>query len=427
MKNHVLLLIALFFFSCILPACRQSTDESNTESDSHDTATPDDEGAKATATSAAGTKGTESGQLPKFDVLSKDELAEGWIRLFDGETLFGWEASTNANWHIENGTITADQGERGLLCTTVDFADYVLRVDFKAHPQSNSGIFLRTPLKSSDPKTNCYELNIAPDDNAYPTGSLVFRRKVHGNNSEEWQTFEATVLGNEITIRLNGEQIVHYVDKSPLSKGRIGLQLNEGHIAFRNIFLKPLSLKPLFDGKTLDGWKTYPDMDSEFSVTDEGLLHVENGRGQLETTESYGDFVLQLECRTNAPYLNSGIFFRCIPGELMNGYESQIQNQFKKDRRDPVDCGTGGIFRRVNARFVAADDDTWFSKTIVASGPRFGVWVNGVQVTAWTDDREEDENPRRGLRTKPGTIMVQGHDPTTDIDFRNLRIVPLPE
>jgi hypothetical protein len=111
----------------------------------------------------------------------------------------------------------------------------------------------------------------------------------------------------------------------------------------------------------------------------------------------------------------------------MNGYESQIHNGFKDgDRNRPFDCGTGGIFRRIDARRVVADDLTWFHKTIVVDGPHVAVWVNGYQVTDWTDDRKPDENPRKGLRLASGTIMLQGHDPTTDISFRNLRIAEMP-
>jgi hypothetical protein len=190
--------------------------------------------------------------------------------------------------------------------------------------------------------------------------------------------------------------------------------------------LRPLETKRIFNGKDLTGWKTYPNMDSEFAVNAEGDLNVKNGKGQLETEASYGDFVLQLECISNAEQLNSGIFFRCIPGDVMMGYESQIHNGFQDgDRRKPVDCGTGGIFRRVNARLVVADDLKWFHKTLIADGPHMATWVNGYQVTAWTDDREPNENPRRGLRTDPGTIMIQGHDPMTDLSFRNISITEL--
>ena len=74
---------------------------------------------------------------------------------------------------------------------------------------------------------------------------------------------------------------------------------------------------------------------------------------------------------------------------------------------------------------MVADDLKWFHKTLIADGPRIAAWVNGYQVSDWTDEREPHENPRNGLRLEPGTIMIQGHDPTTDISFRNLRIAEM--
>ncbi len=360
-------------------------------------------------------------------VLSDEELAEGWIALFDGETLFGWTPVTDANWRVEDEAIMVDAGERGLLCTTTQFSDYVLRVEFRSAVGTNSGIFLHTPLTPQDPAADCYELNIADSDNPFPTGSLVKRLKAEGNHdSEDWQSFEITVAGGQVTIHLDGAEVLNYTDPAPLRHGHIGLQFNQGHVAFRQIKLKPLGTASLFNGQDLAGWKTYPDMASKFSVTDEGYLNVQDGRGQLETEKSYGDFVLQIECLTHAPQLNSGFFFRCIPGELMNGYESQIHNGFKDgDRRKPVDCGTGGIFRRIDARLVVANDLEWFSKTVIANGPHIATWVNGYQVVDWTDTRQPHTNPRQGLRVEPGTIMIQGHDPTTNISFRNLRIAEL--
>jgi hypothetical protein len=121
------------------------------------------------------------------------------------------------------------------------------------------------------------------------------------------------------------------------------------------------------------------------------------------------------------------VFFRCIPGETMNGYEMQIQNGYKDgDRSQPVDGGTGGIYRRQPARKVLADDFVWFPMTLVATGAHMACWVNGVQVSDWTDDRPEHDNPRNGLRTAPGTLMIQGHDPTTDLSFRKLQAAEMP-
>ena len=370
---------------------------------------------------------TEPIEIP--DPLSADELSQGWISLFDGKSLFGWEKQSDANWRVEDGTIVVDEGEAGLLCTTTEFADYQLKLQFRAAKGTNSGIFLRTPKKPTDPASDCYELNIAPPDNPFPTLSLVKRQKAEGAlETNEWRSYEITMNGEAIQVKLDDEHVLEYTDENHIARGFIGLQLNQGKVEFRDIKLRPLNMASLFNGGDLAGWKNYPDMDSEFTVAENGELNVKNGRGQLETEGSYGDFVLQLECISHAEGLNSGIFFRCIPGDVMMGYECQIHNGFKDGNRTmPVDCGTGGFFRRQDARFVMADDLKWFHKTLIVDGAHMSAWVNGIQVSNWTDDRPPHENPRKGLRTVPGTIMIQGHDPTTNLSFRNLKIAETPK
>jgi hypothetical protein len=360
--------------------------------------------------------------------LSDAELADGWIRLFDGSTLFGWQATTDADWQVVDGAITVSKGDQGLLCTTTAFSNYVLSVEFRSAKGTNSGIFLHTAPTPQDPAHDCYELNIADADNPFPTGSLVKRQKVNGSfDSTDWQRYEITVLGDTITVVLDGQEILQHQDAKPLQRGLIGLQLNEGLVAFRDIKLKPLQLAPLFNGKDLTGWKSYPEMASKFTVNDQGWLNVQDGRGQLETEQMLGDFILQLECITHAADLNSGIFFRCIPGDVMMGYECQIHNGVEnQDATRPKDCGTGGFFRRQDARRVVAEDLKWFHQTLIVNGPHMAAWVNGYQVSDWTDTRPAHENPRKGLRQAAGTIMIQGHDPTTNISFRNLEAAELP-
>jgi hypothetical protein len=393
--------------------------------DSSDTSDPTKQAPAETKPAETEPAATAPEPLP----LSKEELADGWIRLFDGSTLFGWQASSDADWQVVDGAITVSRGTKGLLCTTTPFANYMLSLEFRSAEGTNSGIFLHTPLKPQDPASDCYELNIADADNPFPTGSLVKRQKTVGNfDSTGWQRYEVTVLADTITVVLDGQQILEYRDPQPLRRGQIGLQLNEGQVAFRDIKLKPLKLDPLFNGKDLQGWKTYPDMASKFTVSDDGWLNVQDGRGQLETEHMFGDFVLQLECITHAKDLNSGIFFRCIPGDVMMGYECQIHNGVEnQDATRPKDCGTGGFFRRQDARRVVAKDLQWFHQTLIVNGPHMAAWVNGYQVSDWTDERPAHENPRKGLRLEAGTIMIQGHDPTTNISFRNLKSTELPK
>ncbi len=362
--------------------------------------------------------------------LSQEEIAEGWISLFDGQTLFGWHPHSKADWQVKDGAITVTGGEPGLLCTSVRFSDYVLKAEVQTDATSNSGIFLRTPatVSKEDVVTRCYELNMAPSDNPFPTGSLVGRKKVEKPiDLTQWTTIEARCEGNHIAVTIGGEIVCDYTDEKPALSGLIGLQLNSGRASFRNIRLLPLGQKSIFPGENLSGWKQPEGSKSRFSLMPENELLVEDGRGCLESEGSYQNFCLQLECKTLAADLNGGLFLRCIPGELMNGYESQIHNGVVDgDRTKPKDCGTGGVFRRINARYVVPDDLAWFSKTIVMDGDRIATWVNGYSVTDWQDTREPHDNPRNGLRLKAGTLQLQGHDPTTKILFRKMTVSELP-
>ena len=356
--------------------------------------------------------------------LSEDMIAEGWISLFDGQSLYGWRPASKANWSVENGEIQVSAGERGLLRTTAQFDDFEMTFEYKADERTNSGVFLRTSPKPSNVSRDCYEWNIAnPLDHDYFTGALVGRAKTELKVSQGvWHHVRILCDGNKIHAWIDDEKAVEYEDPNPVGRGYIGLQYNSGKVAFRKLFLKPLNSDNLFDGKNLDHWKTDQKLESKFEITDDGEMQILGGSGQIESKKQYGDFIFSMQCKTNAENLNGGVFYRCIPGDVMNGYESQIHNEFKdNDRSAPANCGTGGIFRRTEARYVNADDKKWFSKTIIATGPHVSVWVNGYQVTDWTDKRKPDANPRKGLRLEKGTIIFQGHDPTTDVLLKNIR------
>ena len=359
--------------------------------------------------------------------LPQEEVAEGWIRLFDGHTLFGWQIAGQANWRVEDGSIVADAGDACLLCTSVPWQDYELVLEFKAGSTTNSGVFLRTPLRPESPAEDCYEVNIAPADNPFPTGGIVQRKKAAevASAPDEWHTMKMVMDGNRLQVSVDGKGVCDYTDELGVPKGRIGLQHNSGRIEFRNVRLRPLGLKSLLDAE-LSQWTKYPDMPGEFTATEEGWMHVKGGRTQLESKASYDDFVLLAEYKLPLAEMNSGIFFRCIPGAEMMGYECQLSNETNDGNPlSPADCGTGGIFRRQDARVVAGEIDQWATALLVANGPSIAAWVNGVQVSDWLDDRKSDENPRRGLRLEPGTLMIQGHDPGTDALIKQFSIVQI--
>ena len=357
-----------------------------------------------------------------------DELNVGWIRLFDGQSLIGWRNSGNANWKVEDGSLVASAGDAGLLYTSVRFSDFELMLEYKGTDKTNSGVFLRTPSAPTDPAKDCFELNIAPPDNPFPTGSLVGRVKVSEQIGEpeagEWHTLHALVDREHVQAWVNGQLSADYVDTTELTAGFIGLQFREGTIRFRNVKVRPISYA-ILPAKDLKEFNT-PAGSVKVELSGEGSLTLIGGKGHLELLQPHANCCLQFAVQTLADNVNSGLFFRCIPGEDMNGYECQVHHGFKDDRRRPVDAGMGAIFRRQNAKAVLSDAADKAFLTVVVDGPLISTWVNGVQVVDWQDRREPNENPRKGLRTEAGTIMLQAHDADCKIRFDSLNICPLP-
>lgn len=360
--------------------------------------------------------------------LNQSQVREGWLALFDGETNFGWTAVNPKDWELNSsdGSVSnAVSPVPKMLRTTAQFDDYELEMEFKATANSHGSVFLRTSPSPKNLAADCYSIHLGAKKNGIGQGTIIDRAISPIKTpfvEKKWHRLRLTAIGASFSVSINGEKVVTYVDLKPLGRGYIGLQVDSGRMDFRNIRLRPRRQSPLLNGSDLTGWNLQKSMASNYKITPAGELSVTNGRGQLESNQKFADFTLSFQCKTKAPGLNSGVFFRCIPGDLMNGYECQIQNGIQGgDPEKPEDCGTGGIFRRSNARRVNARDEEWFAVTLVATGPRMSVWVNGLQVTDWVDRRKPAENPRRGYRATAGTLAIQGHDPTTDLRFRKLK------
>ena len=407
--------------------------------------------------------------VPYFNPLTEAEMTEGWISLFDGHSLFGWESNTTeVNWSVADGAITADAGPKGLLLTYTPFADYQFRCDYRMAAGGNSGVFLRTLREPKDVLKDCYEVNIVDEHpEGYLTGSIVGLQKTAEpiQGSGDWHTLLLAANGTKITIAIDGNLVCVYDDTRPEARrsGLIGLQKNAAKIEFKNIALQPLNQKPLFNGTDLTGWRTVPGSKGEFTVENESFkrtdglfiettIHVKGGEGFLESESQHKDFVLQAQARTNAEAVNTGVFFRAEAGTekaKSNGYEMQVDNSFKRQAPQaddpegdipfrsgnfeirglhvPGNAGTGAIFRRVNARCLMALDMEWATVTLIASGPRFSTYVNGYAVVHWEDTRQPDPNPRKGQRLDAGHFSLQGHDPGTDASFRAITVSDLPQ
>lgn len=315
--------------------------------------------------------------------LSEKEIAEGWLMLFDSESTFGWKVEGDAV--VKDGKLVVGGAKATRITTTSSFP-----------PGS-----LKRVYENKD---------MAP----IPGGKIL------GPGGR--------LIADHNTM-LSGKATTPYVDVlNPEPLGAITIEVPAGHqITFTTLAIKLNGFKPLFNGKNLDGWKLFEGDEkrkaSKYEVTLAGEIHVVNGPGDLQTTTQYDDFCLQFDCKTNGKLLNSGIFFRCLPEQYQNGYEAQIQNGYLVERTVPADYGTGAIYRRVKSRKVVSNDNEWFTMTVLAEGKHIATWVNGYQTVDWIDDRPPNDNPRQGSKTGKGHLSIQGHDPTTDIIFRNLRIV----
>jgi hypothetical protein len=321
---------------------------------------------------------------PKPNTLTPEEIADGWISLFDGETTFGW--LTGGPVAVKDGVLTLGGTTTATAQTSTAFGLCDLTVDAAFDGKAGEQFALQD----------------------FGTGQTRMSGKAPWPIVEKFHGTAPAMAPKPLTFVA-----------PPGSR-----------LEIRSVKVKPQGLAPIFNGKDLTGWKVFPGAryKSVYTVTPEGWINVKNGPGDLQTEREWADFVLQLECISNGKALNSGVFFRCLPNQYQQGYEMQIQNGYKDDdRTKPADFGTGAIYRRIPARKVVSNDHEWFTMTLVAHGNHIATWVNGYQTVDWTDTRPPHENPRNGSKTGPGHISLQGHDPTTDLSFRNLRIAELPD
>lgn len=335
-----------------------------------------------------------------------------WIDLFDGETLFGWTALGDAEWTVEDGVLTASGGSGGWLASNGQFKDFELEALVRVRKGHSTGIVLRSALDGH------------PSEN----GAAVVALAEPEDGGADWHEVKVTARAGDISATLDGAPVEGLGAAAAI--GHVGIQYHASRskVEVKQMRLRPLGLSPIFDGMTLDGWNIIPGRDSVFKVVD-GALNITNGNGQIETDGVYRNFILQLDIISNGEHLNSGVFFRGPKGVFWKGYESQVRNQWMRDDRTrPVDFGTGGIYAVQAARRVVSTDHEWFSKTILCNGNHMAVWIDGYLVSDYFDTRPPVDNGdgKAGYVPGPGTIHLQGHDPTTDLSFKNINIQVLP-
>lgn len=185
--------------------------------------------------------------------LSDAEVAEGFRPIFNGENLDGWKlrhADGVFSWSAQNGMLVNEMPEKGHgtdLVSEEKFGDFVVRYDYLVPKGANSGFYLR----------GRYEVQILDDHGSAPAvggNGAIYSLKAPSQNvskpAGQWQSVEATLRGNRLTVVLNGVKIHEDVEIPRATGGELDnrldqpgpilLQGDHGSVAFRNLRIKPL-------------------------------------------------------------------------------------------------------------------------------------------------------------------------------------------
>jgi len=192
--------------------------------------------------------------------LSEEEAREGFVSLFDGKTLNGWQGSLRG-YQVRDGAMVCQPG--GNLYTEKQYGDFIFRFEFKLPPGGNNGVGIRTPTRG-DAAYVGMEIQILDDRHPRYKGirpyqahgsiyGVVAAKRDHLKPAGQWNSEEIACDGPHVTVTLNGEVIVDAdlskIDKTIDGRAHPGLHNKQGHIGwlghgapveFRNIRIKEL-------------------------------------------------------------------------------------------------------------------------------------------------------------------------------------------
>jgi len=177
---------------------------------------------------------------------------DGFVSLFNGKDLTGWEATGNARWTVEDGMLVGTQGDNnapGDLFTTSTFSDFELIVTYRAEWPCNSGVWFRfqSPRKAYQADILEYKEPVAFSGTLYCPGKLFLARNLDREleDRDGWNTMRIVAQGTKIRIWLNGTQTAD-VEDDATDSGKIGFQVHPGaQFAPMKIVVKEIKIKEL--------------------------------------------------------------------------------------------------------------------------------------------------------------------------------------
>jgi len=213
-----------------------------------------------------GLAGSLALSLLVFAAVAEDKKEEeGFASIFDGQSLKGWQGGTGA-YEVKDGAIVClKDGKGGNLYTEKEYANFVLRFEFKLTPGANNGIGIRAP-REGDAAFVGMEIQVLDNDD--PAYKGIQDYQTHGSvygvlpgkrgflkKTGEWNTEEILCDGKHVKVILNGETITdgdiekastpHTIDKREhpglkRDKGFICFCGHGAHVEFRTLRVKEL-------------------------------------------------------------------------------------------------------------------------------------------------------------------------------------------
>lgn len=189
-----------------------------------------------------------------------------------------------------------------------------------------------------------------------------------------------------------------------------------GFVAVRAEDKKDTGFKPLFDGKTLDGWKVFPEGTGKWKVEDGAIVGSGEASHLFTEKGNFKDFHLKAKISINEGG-NSGMYFRTKFGPgFPKGYEAQINST----HRDPVKTGSlYGFGDKVTTKDILIKPDVWFDYEVIVKGNTITIKVNGKATVSEFEDTKSTH--------KSGHFAFQQHHDGSVVKIKSVEVKEMSE